>query len=328
MDSKVIAEILIQTSELIDQEQFDAVYRMLTDITERSPEIIDDRLKAEIQLLLRSMEYRTELKDYSNLRDLCRTFRYCEKEYGSIGRAVQSDLVKECEMPEKDTIWWCWLQGLENAPEIVRHCYDSLKKLDRKIVVLTEDNIHDYVKLPYFVEEKYHKGLIGRTHYSDLVRLELLTERGGTWIDATVWVSGTDQILPVLNEEDLFMYRSGNVSDYIIFDNWFIHAKKKSLILEATKKMMYAYWERENEIRNYFLNHLMMTLACQYYNAEYQKIPLFSNEPAHVLQHDLFKEYSDKRWRQILAMSNIHKLTYKYEDNGKDNTFLQYLLKR
>lgn len=26
-------------------------------------------------------------------------------------------------------IWWCWLQGYDNAPEIVKACYNSLKKI-------------------------------------------------------------------------------------------------------------------------------------------------------------------------------------------------------
>jgi hypothetical protein len=37
--------------------------------------------------------------------------------------------------------------------------------------------------------EKYQKKIIDNTHFSDLLRLELLIKYGGTWIDASVLVT-------------------------------------------------------------------------------------------------------------------------------------------
>ena len=73
-------------------------------------------------------------------------------------------------------VWFCWMQGLEQAPKLVRVCYESLKNnlQGREIIVLTSKNIHDYVSLPDFIEEKYRKGVMTAAHYADMLRLELL----------------------------------------------------------------------------------------------------------------------------------------------------------
>lgn len=233
------------------------------------------------------------------------------------------------ELPDADTIWWCWLQGLESAPDIVKACYrsvQSLEKFGKRIVVLDSENLFEYVSLPSYVVEKYQQGMIGMAHFADLVRLELLTSRGGTWIDATAWIAGTERLLSIL-EEDLFFYRSGNVSEYLIFDNWFMHARKQSRILDATKRLLYAYWQRENEAKHYFIFQLFMTLACKYNTEEYEKIPRFSNEPCHVLQYELSKPFNERRWAQLLGMSDVHKLTYRLEESTeRKGTMLEKVL--
>ena len=49
-----------------------------------------------------------------------------------------------------DVIWICWFQGIENAPELVKKCYESIRKNnpDKRIVVITSENISEYVKFP------------------------------------------------------------------------------------------------------------------------------------------------------------------------------------
>lgn len=56
-----------------------------------------------------------------------------EKEY--CNESVKRDVARR--------IWFCWLQGMENAPELVKVCYESLCKNinDREIVVLTNENL-------------------------------------------------------------------------------------------------------------------------------------------------------------------------------------------
>ncbi len=91
--------------------------------------------------------------------------------------------------------WVCWWQGLDQAPELVKICVNSIRKNagGHKVIILTEDNYKDYVDMPSWVEEKREKGIISRTHYSDILRLMLLAKYGGVWLDSTFFCTN-DQI--------------------------------------------------------------------------------------------------------------------------------------
>lgn len=47
------------------------------------------------------------------------------------------------------------------------------------------------------------KGIITNTHFSDLLRIELLINHGGLWLDATTYLTGT---LPNYISENDFLF--------------------------------------------------------------------------------------------------------------------------
>ena len=61
-------------------------------------------------------------------------------------------------------VWWCWLQGEDNAPDLNKACLNSLRKElnDREIIVITNDNYNNYVEFPDYIIKKYEKGLLRR----------------------------------------------------------------------------------------------------------------------------------------------------------------------
>lgn len=116
---------------------------------------------------------------------------------------------KEQEKKTSNKVWVCWFQGMENAPRMVQKCYQSLQEnlTDREIILITFDNLKDYVQFPVFIQEKIERGIINKAHLSDLLRLELLLRYGGTWIDATVYCSGGD-IPDYMLDSELFMFQT------------------------------------------------------------------------------------------------------------------------
>ena len=51
-----------------------------------------------------------------------------------------------------EPIWLFWNTGLEQAPEIVRTCYQSVKKYaGRQVVLLTENNVQNYINMPDYL---------------------------------------------------------------------------------------------------------------------------------------------------------------------------------
>lgn len=125
-------------------------------------------------------------------------------------------------------IWVCWLQGMESAPVLVKVCFRSLLHhlKDRELILLTEENIAQYVTLPDDIEKKRRDGIIPMAHYTDMLRLELLIKYGGTWIDATVFCTGC----PAENAEMAEMITNKdcmNLSDMMDADLFFFQQLRK-----------------------------------------------------------------------------------------------------
>ena len=114
----------------------------------------------------------------------------------------------EKEHKTSDTIWICWFQGMDNAPDLVKKCYHSVVKNNpgKKVIVLTEKNISDYVTFPEYIVTKWKQGVITHTHMTDLLRLELLITYGGLWLDATVLCTGTAP--EYFFDSDLFFFQT------------------------------------------------------------------------------------------------------------------------
>lgn len=215
------------------------------------------------------------------------------------------------------TIWIYWKQGLDSAPKIVRKCYKSIcsnKPDDFSIVLLTDENLNSYVQLPDYIWAKYNQGYITVTHLSDIIRLELLSMYGGCWIDATVFCSST--IPRYMMSGDMFFFKLASVmcNPVLKLSSWWIYAEQSNRMIHLTRQMLYEYWKKENEIRSYFLLHIMMSKIIDedplsrgiFYN-----IPYFNSGNAHVLQGKLGVEYDRNEWEIIQNISPVHKLTYK-----------------
>ncbi|MBQ9334680.1 MAG: hypothetical protein IJS12_10140 [Lachnospiraceae bacterium] len=233
-------------------------------------------------------------------------------------------------LSDSDTIWTCWLQGEEQAPDVVKTCIGSLRKLGRNVVVLTEENIPEYVAIPDYILQKRAQGIINNTHFSDILRVALLSERGGTWIDATVFISDQTLIGEVMENYPLFAYSfvmRDSISDCMLFDSWFLHSVSANPIILDVRDMLYEYWEKEDSLMHYFLFHLTFSIACRRHPEWNDAIPIFSLEPCHLLQHEMLAPYDELRWRHIMQCSGVHKLTYKYDTNANiRGTMLEHLL--
>lgn len=217
-------------------------------------------------------------------------------------------------------VWICWFQGIENAPEIVKKCYESIKEnlSDREIILITENNMQEYVKFPDYIIEKWKKGIITNTHMTDLLRLELLIEYGGLWLDATVLCTSNNIPEYILNS-DLFFFqclkpgRDGH-SQYI--SSWLISAKTNNKILMATKYLCYEYWKKNNYMIDYFLLHDFMSIVLDFYLDDWKKVIPASNSTPHILLLRLFEKYDEETWNAIKKMTCFHKLSYKFDEEN------------
>lgn len=232
-------------------------------------------------------------------------------------------------------IWICWFQGIENAPDIVKKCYDSVKNnlSNKEIILITEKNMSNYVSFPDYIMKKWKAGIITNTHMTDLLRLELLSKYGGMWLDATVFCSRKIEEIPEYYfNSNLFMYqclKPGRDGHTTYISSWLISAKSNNKILMATKYLCYEYWKKNNKMIDYFLLHDFLSIVLEFYEEDWKKIIPVDNSAPHILLLRLFDKYDEDIWNSIKEQVPFHKLTYKFEKEKmkEEKTFYKTLLK-
>ena len=282
---------------------------------------------AEILILGRSKKALEILRLSANLKlkkNLQKKYKKKIAEFADNYTFVKSDSIKR-------KVWVCWFQGMEKAPLLVQKCFQSLKEhiTDREIVLLTEKNYQEYIQFPKYIQQKFEQGIITKTHMSDLLRLELLLRYGGTWIDSTIYCSGGN-IPKYMLDSDLFVFQKlkpGLNGNSISASSWFISSCAGHPILALTQALLYDYWEKNNDMVDYFIFHFFFQLAVEQYAEEWKKVVPFCNSVPHILLNHLFEEYDETIWEAVKEMISFHKLSYKFtEEHVKQNgTFYKKL---
>lgn len=250
--------------------------------------------------------------------------RYYEKKFSSF---IESLPKYQHSHKYSNKVWWCWLQGEENAPDLCKACLSSLRKnlKNREIIVITEDNFKKYIDLPDYVLDKYQKGFITRTQLSDILRLELLIKYGGTWIDSSVLATDYDESL---FDKDLFVFKCF-LKDSIgtISSSWFMTSEIDSPILHTTRDLLYEYIRYNDYFDRYFMLHIFFAIAAERYPESWDAIPVYPNTNPHILQFELNKPYDKARFDDICRLCTIHKLSQKIDPNSmpKDSNYYHIL---
>lgn len=225
-------------------------------------------------------------------------------------------------------IWVCWFQGIENAPLLVKRCYQSLIKNmpGFEIRVIDEKNMLNYVDIPDYIIEKWKNGIISSAHFSDVLRVELLVKYGGVWIDATVLCTNNDLSKYIINSP-IFVFKSVmRGSDTISASNWLISSKPNNPILVLMQRLLNEYWKKENIAINYYMFHLFFTMAIEKYPEIWSELPTFNNVNPHILVNELNNNFCKNRYEEIDKISSFHKLNYKLNYNEEANTFYNHII--
>ncbi len=138
-------------------------------------------------------------------------------------------------------VWMYWEQGLDNAPEIVRQCHASWRRLNPgwEIRLLDQDSVPDYVDLPGIVGGNY--GDIPIQHRSDMLRLHLLAKFGGVWADATCLCHRPlDAWIHEYMRSGFFVFRDPGRGRLI--SNWFIASMPENHLAVSFCKAHTDYW--------------------------------------------------------------------------------------
>ncbi|MBR4151731.1 MAG: hypothetical protein IKT98_02090 [Selenomonadaceae bacterium] len=253
---------------------------------------------------------------------------FLQEKYSALTKKHSQDLIndKTCPRVKKYQIYYCWLQGEESLPPIVRCCYNSLKKNAGryKIIFIDEKNFSKYVDIAPHIMDKFRAGKISPAHFSDVIRINLLEKYGGLWLDSTILVTEPLENHKNLLEKPFFTQRFNkeknyrdNFSHHVTYGRWAGFIQGTSVIhnpLFTFEKEFYnEYWREYDEVIDYLLMDFMMILAYENIPAvkkEIDDIPI-NNTNVHNLFPRLHDSYSNFPFDKIFADTFLYKLTYK-----------------
>ena len=242
---------------------------------------------------------------------------------------------------ENYPVWFLWWQGESNMPPIVKVCYQTLKKYSNGHVInlLTKDNLYDFINLPDYVIKKAEKNIISLTHFSDIIRVCLLYEHGGLWLDSTVLLTAPLQSLPQIcsqfgfwtpKDDGVILELCFKARNWIVRENrWLtfcIYLSKHNILAEFLRIVFFLYVKSKNHFIDYFLFDYFISIA-------YDTLPEIrimidsvpeNNPKVHEIYHrlNLNYEYNSVLFENICNDTFFHKLNWKedfkeYTETGK-----------
>lgn len=161
-------------------------------------------------------------------------------------------------------IWICWWTGEETAPELVRQCIRSIHRNagSHPVHLITRENYQNYLDIPEFMLRKVTVGQMGLAHLADYMRVKLLAEYGGLWLDATIFCS---QEIPAMCFDSPLFTCKGPVreSRYISNYRWVtfcLGGWKRNVFYRFLVEAFEQYWQSNDRAIDYlFFDYIIMT---------------------------------------------------------------------
>lgn len=263
-------------------------------------------------------------------------------------RAVINDKTCPRVRPKDYKIFFCWFQGEENLPPLVRCCYNSLKQNAGryKIVFIDEKNFLNYVDIAPHIMDKYRAGKITRTHLSDVLRINLLERHGGLWFDSTILVTEPLERHKEFWQMDYFTQKYYNEVNYsapytkfighcVSYGRWTGFFQSTAILhnplFAFEKEFFSAYFAEYDELIDYVFMDFMMALA-------YRNIPVarknfdavpINNLDINTLVFHLNDPYAIFPYDKIFKNSFLHKLSWKVPiDTARTDTVFREIQRR
>lgn len=232
-----------------------------------------------------------------------------------------------CNQKNSKIIWTLWMQGYENAPELVKSTIDSIRKFAElnnfQFILLEENTIEKYIVFPKLIKEKMDLGVIDYTKISDILRVSLLAKYGGTWVDATIYMK--EEFDSSLLLQNYYTIKTGGIEDYspnISNNRWkgFFLSGNSSLF-SFTRDFFFEYYSRYDIAVDYLLIDYIFDIAYKYdEKIKNQMLELEKSNPnLFWLESHLGDKFDQKVWDNITETTKVFKTTYKLSEEIKSN---------
>ena len=222
-------------------------------------------------------------------------------------------------------IWTMWQQGEAQMPETVRASMKTIKDFAERngceFILLTNENLVDFIDIPTDIIEKYKRKELTAAHYSDIIRFSLLYQYGGIWMDATLFVSPYATVdmfkgdFFSLNHPPIHADEIERAIGDFKWSSFFLAGKKEKSYFKHIRDL-YIYFIRKYPV---FIHYLMMDyfILSEYeLNDEFKdlvdELPVLAPaERVWFLRDHANDIFDENVWTEVLKTTPIMKTTYK-----------------
>lgn len=211
-------------------------------------------------------------------------------------------------------IWVCWLQGEDNMPLLVKNCVYSIRKNanGHQVILVDQDNYDRYVKMPVRIVELYKSGKIKAAHFADMLRINLLAQQGGLWLDATIFMAA-----PIPEEWwrfDFYSIKTLNEGHFVSKCRWAVFAlaaKQNCKLFRLLADAFNCYFEKHGIFVDYFMFDNFVDLFYQK-DEEIKRLiddVLFNNPNVHKLENLIVKPFDKEEYSKLTRNTYLFKLS-------------------
>lgn len=263
-----------------------------------------------------------------------RILNYLKHKYSDVINNMKDIADNGIDGTNNRIIWVCWWQGKDNMDALTKSCLDSIVKHSNgaKVIMITKDNYSEYANIPNHIISKLNHGIISFTHFSDILRMNLLYFHGGFWLDVTVLL--TADVPNELFTTPLFSRKGEKYGFYVSDCKWagfMIGGQKGCILFQFMCEMFNEYWKRENRLIDYYLIDYLIKLGYMELHSIHSLIDAipYNNPQLHSLEKLMNVPYNESEFHRITTDTSFHKLSRKAEHHKTADgmpTFYAYLL--
>ena len=235
----------------------------------------------------------------------------------------------------KEIIWVMWWQR-GNVPRLVEKNLSILRKKTRKkVVFLNEDNISDFLDIPFDLYENVKCGKKSYAVLSDYVRTAILFQYGGIWLDSTILVVGESPLLslPVASRDFITIHGVTDYGDkFVAKDKWTVYCiggRCNQLFFKFVNDGLGQYLSSEYPQPDYFLVDYLFEIAYQENIDGFRtKVNSLSRSEENVerLSRIINEKYDKEEFYKLCKNTHIFKMSNKKDylvktSSGEDTFF-------
>jgi hypothetical protein len=157
-------------------------------------------------------------------------------------KLLKNFLWRRTDVPR--AIYSLWLPSRDQAPPIVQLCFERWHQLNPEYAfqVLEQSDVERLlIGFPIPLNSIPTQAL------SDIVRARLLLDKGGIWVDATLFpVVPLRQWIPTINNDGFWAFDSPAADRPI--SSWFLMSAKRHHVLEHWWHEIQRYWSKERSL--------------------------------------------------------------------------------